>query len=157
MGMDVGGGKGGVKYEPNVVPMIDVMLVLLIIFMVVTPIIASGFTATMPQAKHIEKREDQDADITLGIDKEGGFFLSSKDAQGTQRVRPIPKEQLEQILVDIYKARSTDKILYFKADQQLEYGKVEEAVKMARKAGVRVMAAVTEPTKEAHSLFGGKK
>ena len=52
MGMKVGD-EGGVKAEPNVVPMIDVMLVLLIIFMVVTPIIASGFEATMPQGKNI--------------------------------------------------------------------------------------------------------
>jgi len=71
MGMDVGGGKGGVKYEPNVVPMIDVMLVLLIIFMVVTPIIASGFEAQMPQGKHVEKREEQDSYITFGMDQQG--------------------------------------------------------------------------------------
>jgi biopolymer transport protein ExbD len=151
--MDVGGGKGGVKYEPNVVPMIDVMLVLLIIFMVVTPIIASGFEAQMPQGKHIEKREDQDNDITLGIDKNGTFFLSSKDASGTTKVRAIPKEQIEQILTDVFKQRVTDKILYFKADQQLEYSKVEEAIALARKAGVRVLAAVTEPTQEQAGLF----
>jgi biopolymer transport protein ExbD len=151
--MDVGGGKGGVKYEPNVVPMIDVMLVLLIIFMVVTPIIASGFEAQMPQGKHIEKREDQDNDITLGIDKNGTFFLSSKDASGTTKVRAIPKEQIEQILTDVFKQRVTDKILYFKADQQLEYAKVEEAIALARKAGVRVLAAVTEPTQEQAGLF----
>src|SRR6266581_9696488 len=106
MGMDVGGGKGGVKYEPNVVPMIDVMLVLLIIFMVVTPIIASGFQAQMPQGKHLEKREEQDSDITLGIDKEGKFYLNAK---------PISKDRLEQTLIDAYRNRSTDKILYFKA------------------------------------------
>jgi len=156
MGMDVGGGKGGVKYEPNVVPMIDVMLVLLIIFMVVTPIIASGFEATMPQGKHIEKREDQDNDITLGIDKAGTFFLSSKDASGTTKVRAIPKEQIEQILTEVFSARSTDKILYFKADQQLEYSKVEEAIKLARKAGVRVLAAVTEPVQDQAGLFRKK-
>ncbi len=157
MGMDVGGGKGGVKYEPNVVPMIDVMLVLLIIFMVVTPIIASGFQATMPQGKHIEKREDQDTDITLGIDQDGVFFLSSKDASGTTRVRPISKEQLEKTLTDIYAARGTDKILYFKADQKLDYSKVEEAIRVARKAGVRVLAAVTEPAQDQRGLFGKRR
>jgi biopolymer transport protein ExbD len=153
--MDVGGGKGGVKYEPNVVPMIDVMLVLLIIFMVVTPIIASGFQATMPQAKHIEKRDDKDLDITLGIDNKGQFFLSSKDAGGTTRVRPVTdKAQLEQTLRDIFNARSTDKILYFKADTGLTYDKVEEAVSIARRAGVRVLAAVTDPRREESGLFG---
>jgi len=155
MGMDVGAGKGGIKYEPNVVPMIDVMLVLLIIFMVVTPIIASGFQAQMPQAKHIEKRDDKDLDITLGIDREGKFFLSSKDASGTTRVRPVTdKGQLLQTLTDIFNARSSDKILYFKADTGLAYAKVEEAISIARKAGVRVLAAVTEPRREDRGLFG---
>jgi biopolymer transport protein ExbD/biopolymer transport protein TolR len=145
MGLDVGGGKGGVKYEPNVVPMIDVMLVLLIIFMVVTPLIASGFVATMPQGKHIEKRDEQDSDVTLGIDQGGNFFLNAK---------PVSKEKLEQTLRDIYAARATDKIMYFKADQKTPYSKVEEAIQLARKSGVRVMAAVTELPKEKRGLFG---
>jgi biopolymer transport protein ExbD/biopolymer transport protein TolR len=143
--MDVGGGKGGVKYEPNVVPMIDVMLVLLIIFMVVTPLIASGFVATMPQGKHIEKRDEQDTDVTLGIDQGGNFFLNAK---------PISREKLEQTLRDVYGARATDKIMYFKADQKTPYSKVEEAIQLARKSGVRVMAAVTELPKENRGLFG---
>lgn len=50
MGADVGGG-GAVKSEPNVIPMIDIMLVLLIIFMIVTPVITAGFQATMPEGK----------------------------------------------------------------------------------------------------------
>ena len=147
MGMDVGGGKGGVKYEPNVVPMIDVMLVLLIIFMVVTPLIASGFVATMPQGKHIEKRDESDTDVTLGIDQGGSFYLNAK---------PVSREKLEQTLRDVYAARATDKILYFKADQKTPYSKVEEAIQLARKSGVRVMAAVTELPKEKRGLFGRK-
>jgi len=147
MGMDVGGGKGGVKYEPNVVPMIDVMLVLLIIFMVVTPLIASGFVATMPQGKHIEKRDEEDSDVTLGIDQGGNFFLNAK---------PVSRDKLEQTLRDIYSARATDKIMYFKADQKTPYSKVEEAIQLARKSGVRVMAAVTELPKEKRGLFGRK-
>src|SRR5262245_3449454 len=148
MGMDVGGGHGGVKYEPNVVPMIDVMLVLLIIFMVVTPLIASGFVATMPQGKHIEKRDEEDSDITLGIDKNGSYYLNAK---------PVTKEKLEQTLKDLYAARATDKIMYFKADQETPYSKVEDAIELARKSGVRVMAAVTEQPKENRGLFGARK
>jgi biopolymer transport protein ExbD len=152
--MDVGGGKGGVKSEPNVVPMIDVMLVLLIIFMVVTPIIASGFEAKMPQGKNIEKRTEEDSDITLGIDHNGVFFLSTKDATGTTRVQAIARTELERVLGDIYRARSIDKILYFKADQQLEFSKVEEAIRIARQAGVRVLAAVTEEKRDAFGRGG---
>lgn len=145
MGMDVGGVKAGVKSEPNVVPMIDVMLVLLIIFMVVTPMIASGFQAQMPQGKHLEKRAEEDSDITLGIDQGGNFFLNAK---------PVPRDRIEQTLRDIYANRASDKILYFKADRELAYAKVEEAIMIARKAGVRVMAAVTEERRE--GLFKGK-
>ena len=134
--------------EINVVPLVDVMLVLLIIFMVVTPLIASGFSATMPQGKHIEKRDEEDSDVTIGIDQGGNFFLNAK---------PITKVKLEQTLKDLYAARASDKIMYFKADQQTPYSKVEEVVELARKSGVRVMAAVTELPKENRGIFGAKK
>jgi biopolymer transport protein TolR len=129
-----------VKSEPNVVPMIDVMLVLLIIFMVVTPLITSGFQATMPQGKNLVARpEDQDRDVTLGMDKFGNFYLNTK---------PFTEDKLEQTLTDIYSKRATDKILFFKGDKDLQYSQVERVVKIARKAGVRVLAAVTDERKE---------
>jgi biopolymer transport protein TolR len=115
--------------------------------MVVTPLIASGFVATMPQGKHIEKRDEEDSDVTLGIDQGGNFFLNAK---------PVSRDKLEQTLRDIYSARATDKIMYFKADQKTPYSKVEEAIQLARKSGVRVMAAVTELPKEKRGLFGRK-
>jgi len=132
--------SSSVKSEPNVVPMIDVMLVLLIIFMVVTPLITSGFQATMPQGKNLADRpEDEERDITLGMDKFGNFYLNTK---------PFTEDKLEQTLTDIYTKRQSDKILFFKGDKDLQYGQVERAVKIARKAGVRVFAAVTEERKE---------
>ena len=61
MGMSTGSaGRTSVKSEPNVVPMIDIMLVLLIIFMIVTPLIANGFKATMPSGLHLDKRPEGD-------------------------------------------------------------------------------------------------
>src|SRR5581483_11873954 len=116
--------------------MIDVMLVLLIIFMIVTPLIASGFKATMPKGVNLEKRPEGDNEVVLGIDAGGNFFLDGK---------PIKDEVLEEQLKSIYAARTEDKILYFKADNQLKYGRVQEAVEIARRAGVRVIAAITEP------------
>ena len=140
MSMDLGGGSA-VKSEPNVVPMIDVMLVLLIIFMVVTPIITSGFQAQMPQGKHLADRpEDEEHDITLGMDKFGSFFLNTKG--------PLSEEQVAQRLTDVFTRRQTDKILFFKGDKDLQYSQVERVVRMARKAGVRVLAAVSEEKKD---------
>ncbi|MBW8772754.1 MAG: biopolymer transporter ExbD [Gemmatimonadetes bacterium] len=128
-------GKGRVNAEINVTPMIDVMLVLLIIFMIVTPLLAAGFQATMPKGKHLDKDPEGQDEVIVGIDNEGNFFLN---------MRPIAREQLESQLTAIYAARTKDKVLYFKADVNVKYGKVQEAVEIARRAGVRVLAAVTE-------------
>jgi biopolymer transport protein TolR len=143
MAMTVGGaGRTSVKSEPNVVPMIDIMLVLLIIFMIVTPLIAAGFKATLPKGKNLDPRPEGDNEVVLGIDQAGNYFLDG---------RPLPAGTLEDQLRSRFATRTEDKILYFKADNQLKYAKVQEAVETARKAGVRVLAAITEPTKT--SLF----
>jgi biopolymer transport protein ExbD len=147
MAMAVGKtGYTAVKSEPNVVPMIDIMLVLLIIFMIVTPLIAAGFKATLPKGKNLDPRPEGDNEVVLGIDQGGNYFLDG---------RPIPGGTLEDKLRSRFASRTEDKILYFKADNQLKYSKVQEAVETARKAGVRVMAAITEPT--ASGLFDPTK
>ena len=64
-----------VNADINVTPMADVMLVLLIIFMIVTPLITAGFQATIPRALNPESREEKDGEIRLGIDQNGQFFL----------------------------------------------------------------------------------
>jgi biopolymer transport protein TolR len=152
MGMKVGGG-GSVKAEPNVVPMIDIMLVLLIIFMIVTPIISAGFSAKMPQGKNIETREEEDGDVVLGIDSDGNYYLDP----GTGTITPIratpdstPADRLSAALNRVYTNRTKDAILYFRADNKLEYGHVEDAMDIARKAGVRVLAAVTEESRDSN-------
>ena len=136
-------GVGAVKADINVTPMIDVMLVLLIIFMIVTPLIAAGFKATLPKGKNLDPRPEGENEVVLGIDQAGRYFLNQ---------RPIANGALEDQLRSIFAARTEDKILYFKADNQLKYAKVQDAVETARRAGVRVMAAITEPSKSV--VFG---
>jgi biopolymer transport protein ExbD len=131
-------GPSAVKADINVTPMIDVMLVLLIIFMIVTPLIAAGFKATLPKGKNLDPRPEGDNEVVLGIDEYGRYFLNG---------RALPEGTLEDQLRGIFGARTEDKILYFKADNQLKYAKVQEAVETARRSGVRVMAAITEPSK----------
>jgi biopolymer transport protein TolR len=140
-------GVGAVKADINVTPMIDVMLVLLIIFMIVTPLIAAGFKATLPKGKNLDPRPEGDNEVVLGIDQAGRYFLNG---------RALPNGTLEDQLRGIYAARTEDKILYFKADNQLKYSKIQEAVETARRSGVRVMAAITEP-KNAGLFQGDKK
>jgi biopolymer transport protein TolR len=144
------GGAGGtaVKSDINVTPMIDVMLVLLIIFMIVTPLIAAGFRATLPKGKNLDPRPEGENEVVLGIDQSGQYFLNGRQLNGGSVA-------LEDQLRGIFSARTEDKILYFKADNQLKYAKVQEAVETARRSGVRVMAAITEPKSTA--LFQADK
>src|SRR3989337_3397143 len=137
MAMAVGrAGQTAVKSEPNVIPMIDIMLVLLIIFMIVTPLIASGFKATMPLGQHLDARPEGENEVVLGIDADGHLFLNGN---------AIPAEVLEDQLRTIYNTTHTeDKIMFFRADKDLPFSKIQDAVETARKAGVRVMAAITE-------------
>ena len=129
-------GSSSVKGDINVTPMIDVMLVLLIIFMIVTPLIAAGFKATLPKGKNIDSRPEGQGEIVLGIDAAGNYFLNTRSIQATA---------LEDQLKAIFAARTEDKILYFKADNQLKYGRIQEAIETARRSGVRVVAAIVEP------------
>lgn len=135
MSMSVGGGKSSVRAEPNVTPMIDVMLVLLIIFMIIIPTITSGFNAQPPSGQNIAPHPEQDQDQVLGIDADGQYYLNRN---------AIPNAALQDKLSSIYSARTEDKILYVKADKNLAYGKVLDALDVAAKAGVRMSAMVTD-------------
>ena len=134
MGMSESTGAG-VKAEPNVVPMIDVMLVLLIIFMVVTPAISSGFTATPPSGINLKSHPEVDEDQVLGIDKFGNYYLNK---------RPLKNEDLAAALQGIYTVRTMDQILYIKADKELEYGRILDAMDIAARNGVRMVGAITD-------------
>jgi biopolymer transport protein ExbD len=127
---------GGVKAEPNVTPMIDVMLVLLIIFMVVTPALLAGFNAQPPVGQNLKDHpEDEEMDQVLGIDRDGNYYLNK---------RPISKDAIASEIKRIYDARQVDKIIYLKADKDLEYSKVVDATDMAAKNGVRMVALISD-------------
>lgn len=148
--------KSHAENRPNVVPMIDVMLVLLIIFMIVTPIISAGMQATMPHAKEVDSRAEEDGDIVLGIDTRGRFYLDP----GTGETGVICRfgdeacdqdARLTELLTSIYTARTKDKILYMRAHNELPYGTIQDAVEICRVAGVRVLANIAEEADETQS------
>src|SRR5512146_3380864 len=94
MAMSTGSSPGGVQSTPNVTPMVDVMLVLLIIFMVVAPALLAGFNADPPQAQNIKDHpEDDQSDQVLGIDKDGHYYLNKK---------PIRAEDIAPALKHVY-------------------------------------------------------
>ena len=146
MAMSAGGGEGVNSY-PNVTPMIDVMLVLLIIFMVVAPALIAGFNATPPEGVNLKDHpEDENVDQVLGIDREGQYYLNK---------RQIKNEDLPQKLKAIYDARTEDKILYLKADKTIEYAKVIDAMDIAMKNGVRMVGMISDQKSGTISTVAG--
>jgi biopolymer transport protein TolR len=146
MAMSTGGSPNAVKAEPNVTPMIDVMLVLLIIFMLVVPAIAAGFQAVPPQGVNLKAHPEENEDQVLGIDVNGQYFLNKK---------PIRNETLAEQVKRIYDARTVDKIMYVKADRTLNYEKVQEAVDIISKNGVRVAGMITDQQPGTSSTVAG--
>ena len=148
MGMSAGGGGGGgdrsydapaVAGDINVTPLVDVMLVLLIIFMVVTPALLQGFTAVLPVGDNLAERPEEESRVVVGIDVEGKWYFNK---------RPISKENMLNALTTAFNERPEDKVLYLKADAGLPYEAILEMMDIGRDSGARVLAAVSEKTPE---------
>jgi biopolymer transport protein TolR len=120
---------------PNVTPMIDVMLVLLIIFMVVTPSLLSGVVAEPPQSENFKARPEIETDHTLAIDAGGALYLDR---------RPIGPEDLGEALARLYPAGSDDRVLYLRAHRELRYEGITRVIDIARTSGVAVVGLVSE-------------
>jgi biopolymer transport protein ExbD/biopolymer transport protein TolR len=130
------GGSEGLQGDINVTPMVDVMLVLLIIFMVVTPMLLQGFTATLPQGVNLLERPADDARVTLGIDVAGQWYLNRE---------AIRREDAPALLAAQYVNQPDDKVLFLKAHHDLPYEEIAVAMEVGRRAGARVLAAVSDP------------
>src|SRR3954471_12537255 len=106
--MAMSAGSAGVKASPNVTPMIDVMLVLLIIFMLVIPAITAGFQAIPPNGVNLKPHPEEDQDQVLGIDVNGQYYLNKK---------AIKNADLGPMLKQIFENRTEGRLLYVKADK----------------------------------------
>jgi biopolymer transport protein ExbD/biopolymer transport protein TolR len=126
-----------VNADINMTPMIDIMLVLLIIFMIITP--AMGAAVKLPQAANVIPQKDEDR-VTLSIEKDGKFYLQAK---------PVHPDNLQQALIELYQTRPDDRIMFLKADQAVQYSVVLTAIDYARNAGVRKVGAITDAAKAA--------
>jgi biopolymer transport protein TolR len=127
--------QANVMAEINVTPMVDVMLVLLIIFMVVTPALLAGFNAKLPQGVNLKERPDDPERTELGIDANGNYYINKK---------PVAKADAAKLLEAEFARHPGDRVLFVRADRTLRYVEVAEAMRVARTAGARVVAAVTE-------------
>jgi biopolymer transport protein TolR len=135
-----GGGDGrrigSTLAEINIVPLVDVVLVLLLIFMLTAPMMYRGIDVNLPRAS--AKPTAVEERLVLTVTKERALFLNEK------RIAP---GGLEGTLRDAFRNR-TDKTLYLKADAGLSYGAVVETMDMVRRAGIERLGMVTEPARE---------
>lgn len=131
---------GEVLAEPNVVPMADVMLVLLIIFMVVTPMLSKGVSVEMVKTKNpiAMQAADKDDAVLIAVTREGRVFL------GTTLMKP---EDIGPKVKDLLTNR-LDKTVYLRADARARYERVVEVVDNLRTAGVDQLGLLTEQIQE---------
>jgi biopolymer transport protein TolR len=138
MGMSVGGGKGA-KSEPNIVPLIDILLVLLIIFMVITPQIPKGLDAQVPQPnKDPGNVEPNSLTVVVSIDQIGNIKINQD---------PVTKDQLGTKLFEIFKTRA-EKIMFVRGDKEIIFAKVAEVIDIARGSGVEKIGLITQAVEE---------
>ena len=132
MGAEVGGSTS-TKSEPNVVPLCDILLVLLIIFMVITPVAQKGIDIQLPEQS-----------AGGGADKAGGIVLTlEKDLSVKINQEPIGRDMLESRLKDLY-MRRTDKTIFIRADRSLSYREVLRIIDIAKGSGIEVLGVVTQ-------------
>ena len=138
MGMSTGGSKGGPQSEINMTPMIDILLVLLIIFMVVQESLQKGVAVQVPP---IKKQEQQQAtsepsdQIVLEVKRGRQYFVNRQ---------PVPAAELRSFLTSTYAPRPR-KIIFIKADEDVSYGDVVNAVDTARQANIEVVGLIPRP------------
>ena len=139
MGFDVGNNKGDVRPTINVTPLVDVVLVLLIIFMVITPLLTKQFWLHVPikdDKKEQEPPPDDDGPppIVLSIAADGGLFIN-KDSVGQEELQ----ERLRRVL-----AGQRETTLFFAADDEVPYGRAMDILDIARGGGALTIAVLTE-------------
>ena len=140
MGMAVGGRKG-VKSEPNIVPLIDILLVLLIIFMVIQPRIPNGLDALVPQPNPDQPDQPQEVDVRtviVSIDAMGALKINQDD---------VPKEYLAARLEDIFKTRA-ERTMFVRGDKEINFGAVAEVIDIAKGAGIDKIGLITQDVEE---------
>jgi len=136
MAMSSSGGRGEVTAEINVTPMADVMLVLLIIFMVVTPMLQKGVSVELAKTKNpVDMKEaDRDDAVLVAITRDGKFYLGQDK---------VEIDNLASKVTDILTGK-LDKTVFVKSDLRAKYGDVVQVVDSIRNAGVDKVGLLTE-------------
>jgi biopolymer transport protein TolR len=128
-------GRKGLNSDINVTPFVDICLVLLIIFMVVTPMLQEGITVQLPYAKNTEKHDDSESvAIVVAVPNATTIYVQKK---------PIPRDQYQAEMTEIHD-RMPDKAVLIKADRSMKYGDVRKVMIETNDAGFSEVSLVTE-------------
>jgi biopolymer transport protein TolR len=138
MGMDSFGGRQSVKSDINVTPLVDVCLVLLIIFMVVTPMLQKGKPVMLPQTDRPDKKPESDKELLISVQADKTIFIDTKwfpDKEFAAKMKELGE-------------RSSNKDVLIKADQRLTFGDVKHVMGMIKDAGFEHVGLITEKRAE---------
>ena len=143
MSMQAGGGSGSLQSEINVTPMVDIMLVLLIIFMVVTPFLQQGITVALPKNLNnpeVDPNIIKESSIVISVPNDGEYYL------GKQK---LAREQLgEKVNMILEDKKEEDRIVYIKSGVGVSYGDVVNVINEVRKLGVDKIGLVADKKKK---------
>src|SRR5688500_2645340 len=131
--------KGALTSDINVTPLVDVCLVLLIIFMVVTPMLQKGVPVNLPVTEAPEKTPDTEKQLQISVKADGSVYL------GPNVVR---KDQVEAQLKEIFE-RTPDREIAVKGDRLVKYGDVLDVLKASRDVGFNDVGLIAQPKKTA--------
>jgi len=137
MSMSVGGSKGGPMAEINVTPMADVMIVLLIIFMVITPLLQKGVDVRLPQAGNTRDAKDAPQIPVVAVRMDTTTYLGTEKLDNQASLLPKLQARVRDM------AEGT-RMVYLKADEELPYSEVMKVMDLCREAGVEEIALIAE-------------
>jgi biopolymer transport protein TolR len=147
MSMDVGAGKGGLKADINVTPLVDVMLVLLIIMMLVAPMLQKGVEVRLPEAANTADKPDTQEQTVIHVTALKEFYVNNvkvSERDFLDRVQSVLEEKKE-------------KIVLIRGDTDAPYSAIMQALDELRKAGIEDIGLITEPKlRPGEAPTGGK-
>jgi len=141
-----GGSPDEVKGDINVTPLVDVCLVLLIIFMVVTPMLQSGVDVLLPSGAHSEKKPGKEGDLTISIKQDGTVFVGQDWIPDRNLVTYLKAEH----------DKDPSRAVMLKADKRLNYGKIRTVMKAANEADFTTIAILTENQQAGSQMAQGR-
>jgi biopolymer transport protein ExbD len=117
--------------------MADIMIVLLIIFMVITPMLQKGVDVKLPQAGNTKERKDEPKTIVVAVKKDTTTYIGSQKLDDQNQLQPLIKERLQDL-------PEGARLIYLKADEELPYAEVMKVMDLCREAGVEEVALISE-------------